>query len=60
MLLKQIQPQQRILIVDINNVDFVNDQPTYLGLLDAMDKEYSYGINRMAFSEEGVFTKETS
>lgn len=58
--LKQMQHQQRILIIDINNVDFVNDRPTYLSVLDAVNKEYSYGINRMVFSEKGVFTMETS
>jgi len=58
--LKQIQFQQRILIIDINNVDFVNDQANYLSLLDAMNKEYSFGINRLGLDEEGVFTKETS
>lgn len=58
--LKQIQFQQRILIIDINNVDFVNDQTNYLSLLDAMNKEYSFGINRLGIDEEGVFTKETS
>ncbi len=58
--LKQIQFQQRILIIDINNVDFVNDQANYLSLLDAMNKEYSFGINRLGLDEEGVFTKETT
>jgi len=55
--LKQMQ-NQRILFIDINNVDFVNNHTTYLSLLEAMNMEYSYGINRVYYTKDGLFTKD--
>jgi deoxyadenosine/deoxycytidine kinase len=44
--LKQ-QQNMRTLIVDTNNLDFVNRDEDYLKLLDLIGKEYEFGITRI-------------
>jgi deoxyadenosine/deoxycytidine kinase len=41
------QPNQRILIIDINNLDFVANESDYKILLDAIQKDYPNGITRL-------------
>ena len=45
---------QRILIMDINGVDFVSDPSAYKGIIEALDKPYDQGITRLVFSEKRV------
>lgn len=41
-------PETRILIIDINNLDFVNKSNDYQTLLDIIFKEYTKGIHRIS------------
>lgn len=41
-------PESRILIIDINTIDFVNNAADYQILLDLIFKEYSKGIHRIS------------
>ncbi len=43
------QSDLRILIIDTNNVDFVNREEDYRKVVDAIGKEYSKGIHRITF-----------
>jgi deoxyadenosine/deoxycytidine kinase len=49
--------EQRILIIDLTGVDFVKDEKAYKGIVNALNSPYDAGINRLAFSEEGVFKR---
>ncbi len=44
--LKQ-QPQLRILLIDVNNLDFVAYPGHFKMILDAIDKDYPIGMNRV-------------
>jgi len=37
---------QRILVIDTNNIDFVNNNKDYEAILNLIDKDYSSGIHR--------------
>ena len=52
------QKDMRILIIDINNVDFINDNKSYNSIIEAINKNYDVGINR-AFLET-AFTESHS
>lgn len=52
--LKQLQ-DQRILIIDLNGVDFVGDENAYCGIIEALNSPYEAGIHRLVFSSEGKF-----
>ncbi len=41
-------PEARILIIDINNIDFVNKKDDYLALVKIIFKDYSKGIHRIS------------
>jgi deoxyadenosine/deoxycytidine kinase len=43
------QSDLRILILDTNNIDFVNREEDYRKVVDAIDKEYPKGIHRITF-----------
>lgn len=45
--LKSLQ-QQRILIIDTNDLDFVNNPEHYSRMLDWIDRDYSVGIHRIS------------
>lgn len=45
--LKSLQ-QQRILIIDTNELDFVNNPEHYSRMLDWIDRDYSVGIHRIS------------
>ena len=52
--------EQRILIIDLTGVDFVKDENAYRGIVSALNSPYDAGINRLVFSEEGVFKREAT
>jgi deoxyadenosine/deoxycytidine kinase len=52
--------EQRILIIDLTGVDFVKDENAYKGIVNALNSPYETGINRLVFSEEGIFEQETT
>ena len=37
----------RILIIDINNVDFINDRDSYESIIEAINRDYEVGVNRV-------------
>ena len=37
----------RILIVDTNNIDFVNNHDDYLKIVDAINQDWSVGIHKL-------------
>ena len=41
------QQDMRILIIDVNNMDFVNSEATYKRLVKAIFQPYDFGINRV-------------
>ena len=41
------QNDMRILIIDINDVDFINDKGYYESIIDAINRDYEVGINRV-------------
>jgi deoxyguanosine kinase len=43
------QLDMRILILDTNNIDFVNNQSDYRKLLNAMNADYPVGMHRITF-----------
>ncbi len=43
------QSDLRILILDTNNIDFVNNETDYRKVVAVIDKEYSKGIHRVTF-----------
>lgn len=45
------QSEQRILIIDVNNVDFVNNEAHYKAIVALLDQEYAPGINRASIAE---------
>lgn len=45
------QTEQKILLIDINNIDFVNNEAHYNRILDLLDREYPPGINRATIAE---------
>lgn len=52
--LKQLS-DQRILIIDLDGVDFVGDTRAYESVLNAFNTPYDTGIHRLVYSEEGIF-----
>jgi len=52
--------EQRILIIDLTGVDFVKDENAYKGIVNALNSPCDLGINRLVFSEEGVFKREAT
>lgn len=52
--------EQRILIIDLTGVDFVQDENAYKGIVNALNSPYEVGINRLVFSRDGIFERETS
>lgn len=42
------QPQLRILILDINKLDFVNNKEDYQHLISTIDQEYPIGVTRIS------------
>ena len=57
--LKQLQ-NQKILIIDLSGVDFVGDPNSYQAIVKALNSPYDIGINRLVFSEDGVFTQQST
>ncbi|MFH1319291.1 MAG: deoxynucleoside kinase [Bacteroidota bacterium] len=47
------QKDMRILIIDINGVDFVNDNKSYESIIEVMNRDYEVGINRAIISSSG-------
>jgi len=45
---------QRILIIDLNGVDFIGDPKAYEGVVQALSTPYDVGIHRLVFSTDGV------
>ena len=43
------QSDMRVLILDTNNIDFVNNEEDYRKVVDAIGREYSKGIHRITF-----------
>ncbi|MBI9039597.1 MAG: deoxynucleoside kinase [Bacteroidales bacterium] len=43
------QSGMRILIIDTNNLDFVNCEDDYTIIINAIDKEYNIGVHRISF-----------
>ena len=43
------QSNLRILVLDTNNIDFVNNERDYLKVVDVIKKEYPLGIHRITF-----------
>ncbi len=43
------QEDLRILIIDTNDIDFVNNEQDYAKIVDAIFKEYSIGVHRIQF-----------
>jgi len=41
------QSDMKILIIDINDVDFINDKECYESITDAINRDYEVGINRV-------------
>lgn len=44
------QSEMRILIIDTNNLDFVNCEDDYKSIINEIDKEYDIGIHRISFA----------
>ncbi|HRS53240.1 MAG TPA: deoxynucleoside kinase [Bacteroidales bacterium] len=42
------QQDMRILILDTNKIDFVNNEIHYKNVIDIIDKEYNFGITKIA------------
>lgn len=47
------QEDMRILIIDVNNVDFVNDNKSYESIIEVMNRDYEVGVNRAIISTSG-------
>ena len=43
------QSDLRILVLDTNNIDFVNREEDYRKVVDVIDKEYKVGVHRITF-----------
>ena len=43
------QSDLRILVLDTNNIDFVNREEDYKKVVDVIDKEYPVGVHRITF-----------
>lgn len=43
------QSNMRVLVLDTNNIDFVNNDKDYQKVVDLIDKEYNLGIHRISF-----------
>ena len=43
------QSEMRILIIDTNNLDFVNCEDNYKSLINVIDQEYNIGVHRISF-----------
>ena len=43
------QSDLRILVLDTNNIDFVNREEDYKKVVDVIDKEYPIGVHRITF-----------
>ena len=43
------QSDLRILVLDTNNIDFVNREEDYKKVVDVIDKEYTIGVHRITF-----------
>lgn len=41
------QQKMRILIMDINNIDFVKNKEDYQRIIELIDQDYDFGINRV-------------
>lgn len=41
------QQKMRILILDINNIDFVKNKEDYLRIIELINQDYNYGIHRV-------------
>ena len=44
------QSEQRILIIDVNNIDFVNNETHYKTIVSLLDRDYPPGINRASIA----------
>jgi len=44
------QSEQRILIIDVNNIDFVNNETHYKAIVSLLDRDYPPGINRASIT----------
>jgi len=49
------QSSQRILLIDINNIDFVGDEKNFQQIIDLLNRDYETGIHRAILSEQGEF-----
>jgi len=47
--LRQQQNTMRILLIDMNNVDFVKNDDDYRRILDVIDRPYDIGLHRVSF-----------
>ncbi len=43
------QSGMRILIIDTNNLDFVNCEDDYRSIIDTIDQDYNIGVHRISF-----------
>jgi deoxyadenosine/deoxycytidine kinase len=43
------QTDMRVLILDTNNIDFVNSDKDYRKVVEAIDGEYERGVHRIVF-----------
>ncbi len=51
------QSEQRILIIDVNDVDFVNNKAHYNTIVELLDNDYAPGINRASIIESNPKAK---
>jgi deoxyadenosine/deoxycytidine kinase len=46
-------PEQKVLLIDCANIDFVNNPAHYQQIKELLSKEYAPGINHYHFLDEG-------
>ena len=46
------QSDMRILIIDINDADFINDKENYESIIEAINRDYEVGVNRVILGKK--------
>ena len=46
------QSDMRILIIDINDADFINDKESYKSIIEAINRDYKVGVNRVILGKK--------